>query len=113
MTIPGVDVAVALGLVAAMGPITRFRSSQKLVSYLGLNSRVRQSQPAHHGRITKRGRARARGMLVEAWVAAKTPGPLRALFLRIRGRRGEQIAAVATARKLAVLVWHLLTANQD
>jgi transposase len=86
------------------------------VSYLGLNPRVRQSglQPAHHGRITKQGRAHARGMLVEAaWVATKTPGPLRAFFLRIRGRRGEQIAAVATARKLAVLVWHLLTANQD
>jgi hypothetical protein len=116
MTIPGVDVAVALGLVAAIGPITRFRSPQKLVSYLGLNPRVRQSglQPAHHGRITKQGRAHARGMLVEvAWVAAKTPGPLRAFFLRIRGRRGEQIAAVATARKLAVLVWHLLTASQD
>jgi transposase len=55
MTIPGVDVAVALGLVAAIGPITRFRAPQKLVSYLGLNPRVRQSglQPAHHGRITK------------------------------------------------------------
>jgi hypothetical protein len=53
-------------------------------------------------------------MLIEAaGVAAKTPGPLRAFFLRIRGRRGEQIAAGATARKLAVLVWHLLTANQD
>ena len=107
MTIPGVDMAVALGMVAAIGPITRFRSPQKLVSYLGLNPRVRQSglQPAHYGRITKQGRAHARGMLVEAaWVTAKTPGPLRAFFLCIRGRRGEQIAAVATARKLAVLV---------
>ena len=116
MTIPGVDMAVALGIVAAIGPITRFRSPQKLVSYLGLNPRVRQSglQPAYHGRITKQGRAHARGMLVEAaWVAAKTPGPLRAFFLRIRGRRGEHIAAVATARKLTVLVWHLLTKEQD
>src|SRR5438034_4770554 len=53
-------------------------------------------------------------MLVEAaWVAAKTPGPLRAFFVRVRGRRGHQIAAVATARKLAVLAWHLLTKQQD
>jgi len=53
-------------------------------------------------------------MLVEAaWVAAKTPGPLRAFFVRVRGRRGHQIAAVATARKLAVLTWHLLTKQQD
>jgi transposase len=35
-------------------------------------------------------------MLVEAaWAAAKAPGPLRAFFLRIRARRGHQIAAVA------------------
>jgi len=116
MTIPGVDFAVAVGLVAAIGDVTRFRSPQKLVSYFGLNPRVRQSglQPAHHGRITKQGRAHARGMLVEAaWVAAKTPGPLRAFFVRVRGRRGHQIAAVATARKLAVLTWHLLTKQQD
>jgi transposase len=52
MTIPGVDFAVAVGLVAAVGDVTRFRSPQKLVSYFGLNPRVRQSglQPAHHGR---------------------------------------------------------------
>jgi transposase len=82
MTIPGVDVAVALGLVAAIGPITRFRAPQKLVSYLGLNPRVRQSglQPAHHGRVTKQGRAHARGMLVSgrahnSKVAGSNPAP--------------------------------------
>ncbi len=115
-TVPGVDATVALSLVAAVGDITRFRSPQKLVSYLGLNPRVRQSglHPAYHGSISKHGRAQARGMLVEAaWVAAKSPGPLRAFFLRIRARRGEQIAAVATARKLAVLTWHLLTKAED
>jgi transposase len=31
----------------------------------------------------------------------------------VRAKRGAQIAAVATARKLAVLVWHLLTHEQD
>ena len=53
-------------------------------------------------------------MLVEAaWAAAKAPSPLRAFFLRIRARRGHQIAAVAVARKLAVLCWHLLTKSTD
>ena len=68
MTIPGVDATVALSIVAAVGDFARFRSPEKLVSYLGLNPRVRQSggQPASHGRITKQGRAHARGMLVEA-----------------------------------------------
>jgi transposase len=116
MTIPGVDATVALSIVAAVGDFARFSSPRKLVSYLGLNPRVRQSggQPASHGRITKQGRAHARGMLVEAaWVAVKTPGPLRAFFERVRARRGMQVAVVATARKLAVLCWHLITRGED
>ncbi len=116
MTIPGVDATVALSIVAAVGDFGRFRSPERLVSYLGLDPRVRQSgsQPASHGRITKQGRAHARGMLVEAaWVAAKTPGPLRAFFERVRARRGMQIAVVATARKLAVLCWHMAIKGED
>jgi transposase len=86
MTIPGVDATVALSIVAAVGDFGRFSRPEKLVRYFGLNPRVRQSggQPASHGRITKQGRAHARGMLVEAaWAAAKTPGPLRAFFERV------------------------------
>jgi transposase len=116
MTIPGVDVTVAMSITAAVGDFSRFASPNKLVRYVGLNPRVKQSggQPASHGRITKQGRAHARGMLVEAaWVAVKTPGPLRAFFERIRARRGMQIAVVATARKLAVLCWHMITRGED
>ncbi|MBW8711832.1 MAG: IS110 family transposase, partial [Mycobacterium sp.] len=100
MTIPGVDATVALSIVAAVGDFARFGTPEKLVSYLGLNPRVKQSggQPAAHGRITKQGRAHARGMLVEAaWAASKTPGPLRAFYQRVRARRGMQVAVVATA----------------
>ena len=116
LTITGVNLTVAAGLVAAIGNIARFKSPQKLVSYFGLNPRVRQSGlgPAHHGRISKVGRSHARAMLVEAaWAAAKTPGPLHAFFVRIRAKRGHQVAAVAVARKLAVLVWHMLTKETD
>lgn len=116
LTITGVNLTVAAGLVAAIGDVRRFSSPEKLVSYVGLNPRVRQSGLglAQYGRISKHGRAHARAMLVEAaWAAAKAPGPLRAFFLRIRARRGHQIAAVAVARKLAVLCWHLLTKEAD
>src|SRR4051794_10294386 len=115
MTIPGIDMVVALALKAAIGDIARFERPQKLVSYLGLNPSVRQSGPgpAYHGRITKRGRGHARGMLVEAAWAARAPGPLRAFFLRVRARRGQHVAAVATARKLAVLIWHLLRKGES
>jgi transposase len=116
LTITGVNCIVAIGLRAAIGDISRFASPAKLVSYFGLNPCVRQSglQPAQHGHISKVGRAHARAMLVEAaWAAANAPGPLRAFFLRIRARRGQQIAAVATARKLAVIAWHVLADRKD
>src|SRR5690349_16883246 len=116
MSVPGVDATVALSIVAAVGDFTRFRTPEKLVAYLGLNPRVRQSgdQPASHGRITKAGHSHARGMLVEAaWSAAKAPGPLRAFYQRVRARRGMHIAVVATARKLAVLCWHLIIKGED
>lgn len=116
LTIAGVNAIVASGIIAAIGDVSRFREPQKLVSYFGLNPRVRQSGLglAQYGRISKHGRSHARGLLVEAaWAAAKAPGPLRAFFLRIRNRRGHQVAAVATARKLVVLIWHLLTKEKD
>ena len=116
MTLPGVDMTVAAGVAAAVGDIRRFVEPQKLVGYLGLNPSVRQSGegPAYHGRITKQGRGQARGMLVEAaWAAARSPGPLRAFYQRIAARRGKHVAAVATARKLAMIVWHMLTKETD
>jgi transposase len=116
LTIAGVNLTVAAGLVAAIGDVHRFASPQKLVSYIGLNPRVRQSGLglAQHGRISKHGRSHARAMLIgAAWAAAKAPGPLHAFFIRIRARRGHQVAAVAVARKLVVLCWHLLSKDVD
>jgi transposase len=116
MTIPGVDAITAVAVIAAVGDFSRFSSASKLVSYFGLNPKVRQSGDAApvHGRIAKAGRAQVRGVLVEAaWAASRAPGPLRAFHQRIKARRGFQIAVVATARKLAVLAWHLVTSEQD
>jgi transposase len=77
LTITGINLTVAAGIVAAIGDINRFSSPQKLVSYFGLNPRVRQSGlgAAHHGRISKVGRSHARAMLVEAaWRPPKRLG---------------------------------------
>jgi transposase len=116
MTVPGVSLVSATTFVAVVGDAKRFSSPKKLVSYVGLDPRVRQSgeAPARHGRISKQGSPEARHMLCEAaWVLIRTPGPLRAFYERVRARRGAQIALVATARKLGVLFWHLLTREED
>lgn len=116
MTVPGVNMQTAIAFMASVGEIGRFPSPRKLVAYLGLDPRVRQSgeSPARHGRISKAGCSEARHMLGEAaWSVAMTPGPMKAFFERIRARRGVQVAATATARKLCVLFWHLLTREED
>jgi len=116
MTVPGVNLICAATFLAAIGEPSRFLASRKLVAYLGLDPKVRQSgeAPARSGRISKRGSANARWALVEAaWSVVKQPGPLRAFYERIRGRRGHGKAIVATARKLTVLFWCMLTRGED
>jgi transposase len=116
MSVPGVNVIVAASFLAAIGDIGRFQSPRKLVGYLGLDPRVRQSGPgpATHGHISKQGSVRARHALVEAcWTAVRQPGPLHAFYERVRARRGHSVAVVAAARKLACLFWCLLTREQD
>jgi len=115
MTVPGVNVICAATFLAAIGDIRRFESPRKLVGYLGLDPKVRQSGsgPATHGRISKQGSVRARHALVEAsWSTVRQPGPIRAFYGRIRARRGHQVAIVAAARKLACLFWCLLTREE-
>ena len=116
MTIPGVDAIAGISIVAAVGDFYRFPDADRLVAYVGLNPKVRQSGNSApvHGRISKAGRAQVRGVLVEAaWSASRAPGPLRAFYHRIKARRGFQTAVVATARKLTVLAWHLVSKDQD
>ena len=116
MSVPGMSLVSAATFVATVGDVGRFETPRRLVSYVGLDPKVRQSgaAAARHGRISKRGSAAARHMLCEAaWIAVRTPGPLRAFHERLRARRGAQIALVATARKLCVLCWHLLTREED
>ena len=112
MTIPGIGPIVASTVLASIGDISRFQTPEKLSSYFGLTPKIRQSgdRPARHGRISKQGNVAARRMLVEAaWSAKLAPGPLRAFFHRVQKARGAPAAAVATARKLAVMIWHVLT----
>ncbi len=116
LTIPGIGLVIAASILAVVGDIDRFDRPAKLVSYLGLDPRVRQSgdRAAMRGHISRAGQAHARGLLCEAAHSAiRSPGPLAGFHARLKARRGAGVAIVATARKLAVLVWHLLTKDED
>jgi len=110
MTIPGVGVTVAMGLLAAIGDIRRFPSPGQLASYFGLVPRVSQSAGrCHHGKITKAGPGNARSLAIEAaQMLARSPSPIATTFYRVRRKKGHNVAVTALARKLIVLVWYML-----
>lgn len=114
VTIPGVDVVVAMGFLAAIESIERFGSPQKLAGYFGLVPKIRQSGGhSYHGHITKAGSRNARWLAIEAaHTIARSSSPLAASYHRVRRRKGHQVAVTALARKLVVVVWHILTTQQ-
>lgn len=114
MSIPGIDYTVAQTCLAAIGDIARFPNAKKLAAYLGLNPSTRQSGAhCYHGPITKQGNAHARWLLVQAAQhLGQYRGPLGQTMRRIIQRKNRSVAVVACARKLAVLLWHVLTSGE-
>jgi transposase len=114
MTLPGVSLVLAQTLWAVLGAVERFRDADHAASYLGLVPSTHQSgRHCYHGPITKEGHRHARSLLVQsAQSVTEHPGPLGAFFRRIAKRRGHNVAVVATARKLVVIAWHMLKANE-
>lgn len=114
MSIPGIDYTVAQTCLAAIGDISRFSNAKKLAAYLGLNPSTRQSGAhCYHGPITKQGNAHARWLLVQAAQhLGQYRGPLGQTMRRIIQRKNRSVAVVACARKLAVLLWHVLSSGE-
>jgi len=116
VTIPGVGLISAATLVAVVDDVHRFRSARKLVGYLGLDPRVRQSgsTPARMGHISKEGRLppEQRSARPPTRRCAR-PGLCVPSASGWRPRRGRQVAIVAVARKLATIAWRLLTSGED
>ena len=112
MTIPGIGPVAASTRLGFDRRYLAVRDAGEVELLRGLTPKVRQSgdRPARHGRDQQARLTHARKMLVEAaWSAKTKPGPLRAFFQRIQRNRDAPAAAVATARKLAMMIWHVLT----
>ena len=106
----GISLVTMYGLSAAIGDITRFGHSKKLVAYLGLNPSVCESGNFEGSTALKRhGKGALRALLVQsAKKLLQVENPLQKWGLAVAARRGRNKAAVAVARKLAVAIWHLL-----
>lgn len=109
MTVPGVGPIVALNFVALVDDPSRFRRVENVGAFLGLTPRRHQSgEMDWSGRISRCGDGTMRSLLFEAATTligrVQKFSALKSWAVRLAGRRGFAKAAVATARKLAVLM---------
>lgn len=111
LQLPGFGLINVMTVLSAIGDITRFPNAKKLVGYAGLGSSVHDSGQTHHsGHITKQGRRELRWALVEAaWSAVDTHPHWKEQFQKLNRRMKSCQAIVAIARKLLVVIWHVMT----
>ncbi len=107
--LPGIGLTTAMSVLAAVGDIARFQSSKQLTSYAGLGAGVHSSGQTHRtGRITKQGRRDLRRVLIEsAWSAVENSPFWKQRFDKLARAKHPNIAIVAIARKLLVLIWQV------
>jgi transposase len=115
-TIPGCGDITSWTIRAYTDDIRRFDSDKKYASYAGLAPWVQCSnEKTHYGRITKRGPENLRTALVQlvlGMVRSKRQTVSYRLmqnYQAMKKAKGSGRTIIATARKMAVIVWHMLT----
>lgn len=117
MSIPGIGAITTRSFTTAIEDPENFRKSRSVAAWIGLTTRLYQSgEVDYDGHISRRGDAHLRGLLYEAATVVLTrttaDSALRTWGLQLRERIGFKRAAVAVARKLAVIMHAILKSGQ-
>jgi transposase len=113
--VTGVGQRTAEALVAEIGvDMTRFPTADHLTSWAGLAPGNNESAGKRRGGKTRKGSPWLRAILIEAAHAAGRSKDtyLGAVYRRLVARKGKKRAAVAVARKILIIVYHILTTHQ-
>lgn len=117
MSVPGVGTVTATAFAAAVEDPANFRNSRAVGAWVGLTPRRYQSgEVDNDGHISRRGDNQLRGLLYEAAAVilnrSTDTSTLRTWALELKERLGFKRAAVALARKLAVIMHAMLRTGE-
>jgi transposase len=111
MSIPGIGFTSAVTILAEIGDFKDFAKAEQLAAWAGLVPAVYQSaDKLVTGSITKHGSKHIRWILVEVAqaIARTNKSELKRFFRRVQAKKGYNVAAVALARKVLCILYHLL-----
>jgi len=111
MSIPGIGFTSAVTILAEIGDFKDFAKAEQIASWAGLVPTIYQSaDKLVTGSITKHGSRHIRWILVEVAqaIARTSKSKLKRFFRRIQAKKGYNVAAVALARKVLCILFHLL-----
>jgi transposase len=111
MQTSGIAQFSAVALSSRIAGIERFKRPRSLANYFGLTPGSRNSgEKTRLGHITKAGSGMARWVLGQASKhILRTDPAMRAWFKKIKRKKGPGIARVAVMRRMACIIWHMLT----
>lgn len=110
-TIPGINRIGAVSLVAETGgDMTRFPSAAHLCSWAGMCPGHHESAGKRRSGKTRQANSYLRTALVQAGTAAshKKNSALRALYTRLKGRRGHKRAVVAVGHQILEIAYYVM-----
>jgi transposase len=111
VTIPGIDVRAAEGILAETGvDMGVFPTDGHLASWAGMCSGQRESAGKRQSGRTRKGNQWLRTTLVQVgWAASHTKGTyVASQYRRLAGRRGKKRALIAVGHTILVVIYHML-----
>jgi transposase len=109
-SVPGIGLIAAMEVLVELQDVSRFRRADELAAYVGLTpSQYSSADKIRMGRITRAGKSKLRGTLVEAsWRLITKDMVIREKYEGIKSRAGGKRAIVAIARMLLLRMRRLL-----